>query len=69
MPRSDPRGQYRSRHAAAPRTDADAAGRKVYVESPQRLERQYVEGLERTKRMLDRQRKALQESNRRAKPR
>jgi hypothetical protein len=62
-----PRSQYRSRHAAAPRTDADAAGRKVYVESPQRLELQYAEGLERTKRMLDQQREVLKEFRRRAK--
>jgi hypothetical protein len=67
-PDSDPRGQYRSRHAAAPRTDADEAGRMAYVGSAKKLERQYAEGLERTKKMLDQQRKELQESKRRAEP-
>jgi hypothetical protein len=50
---------YRTRHPLS------IAGRKEYVESPQRLESQYTEGIERTKERLDCQREELREASKR----
>jgi hypothetical protein len=52
MPSS--RGMYRSRHPSAGRPSD--AGRNDYVESPQRLEREFQKAIERNRQQLDEQR-------------
>jgi hypothetical protein len=55
MPSS--RGMYRSRHPSAGRPSD--AGRNEYIESPQRLEREFQKALERNKERLNVQREEI----------